>query len=36
VGGASCAVFALSRRSLRIGDMFPELVRLPVLGRLVA
>jgi O-antigen/teichoic acid export membrane protein len=36
VGGASCAVFGLSRRSLRIGDMFPELVRLPVLGRLVA
>jgi O-antigen/teichoic acid export membrane protein len=36
VAGASCAVLALSRRSLRIGDMFPELLRVPLLGRLVA
>ena len=36
VVGASCAVLGLSRRSLRIGDMFPELLRIPVLGRLVA
>jgi O-antigen/teichoic acid export membrane protein len=35
VAGASLAVLALSRRSLRIADMFPELRRVPVLGRLV-
>ena len=36
VAVASGAVLALSRRSLRIGDIFPELLRVPVLGRLVA
>jgi O-antigen/teichoic acid export membrane protein len=36
VVAVSGAVFGLSRRSLRIGDMFPELVRIPGLGRLVA
>jgi O-antigen/teichoic acid export membrane protein len=32
---ASSAVLGLSRRSLRVGDMFPELLRVPLLGRLV-
>lgn len=31
----SLAVLAVSRRDLRIGDAFPELARLPVVGRLV-
>jgi O-antigen/teichoic acid export membrane protein len=35
VAVASGAVLRLSRRSLRIGDMFPELLRVPLLGRLV-
>jgi O-antigen/teichoic acid export membrane protein len=35
VAGASCGVLGLSRRSLRVADMFPELLRVPVLGRFV-
>jgi hypothetical protein len=36
VAVASCGVLALSRRSLLVADMFPELLRVPVLRRLVA
>jgi hypothetical protein len=35
VAAASGGVLGLTRRSLAIGDMFPELVRVPILGRLV-
>jgi O-antigen/teichoic acid export membrane protein len=35
VAAASCAVLGLSRSSLRIVDVFPELLRVPVVGRLV-
>ena len=35
VAVASGGVLGLTRRSLAIGDMFPELVRVPILGRLV-
>jgi O-antigen/teichoic acid export membrane protein len=36
VAVVSCGVLALSRRSLLVADMFPELLRVPVLRRLVA
>jgi O-antigen/teichoic acid export membrane protein len=32
----SAAVVVLTRRSLRVGDMFPELLQVPILRRLVA
>jgi O-antigen/teichoic acid export membrane protein len=35
VAAVSCGVFALSRRSLLVADMFPELLRVPLLRRLV-
>ena len=35
VAVASGAVLGLTRRSLAIGDTFPELMRVPILGRLV-
>jgi O-antigen/teichoic acid export membrane protein len=35
VAVVSGGVLGLTRRSLAIGDMFPELVRVPILGRLV-
>jgi hypothetical protein len=35
VAVASGWVLGLTRRSLAIGDMFPELTRVPILGRLL-
>jgi len=32
---ASCCVLGLTRRSLAVADMFPELARIPIVGRLV-
>jgi hypothetical protein len=32
---ASAAVVAFSRQSMRMGDMFPELGRVPVIRRIV-
>jgi O-antigen/teichoic acid export membrane protein len=36
VAAVSLVVLILSRRSLRVADMFPELLRVPVIRRLVA
>jgi O-antigen/teichoic acid export membrane protein len=36
VAAASLAVLALTRRSIRIGDTFPELLRIPVLRTLLS
>jgi O-antigen/teichoic acid export membrane protein len=35
VAVVSCAVLALTRRSLRVADIFPELLRVPLVGRLL-
>jgi len=35
VAAVSLVVLLLSRRSLRVGDMFPELLRVPIVRRLV-
>jgi hypothetical protein len=35
VAAASLAVVALTRRSLLVADIFPELLRLPLIRRLV-
>jgi O-antigen/teichoic acid export membrane protein len=34
--GASLAVVTVSRRRLRVADSFPEILRIPILGRLLA
>jgi O-antigen/teichoic acid export membrane protein len=36
VAVVSAAMLVLTRRSLRVGDMFPELLRIPVVRRIVA